>query len=227
MRAPSSSHPACVRCRDSRLFWAAVRRRSSAILTTNYIQRIQTVEPLNIWALVRLVEKVKMTFYTIPIWGYTPFPWSGGCPVDIDVHLQAEQPLQSYSHSRLQVNSSGCWFSQHNGQVVGSADRAAPQQHSANTMQLPNERPYLGVAAQRSQFQGVLEKKTWNWLLKTPTTVTYADQLSKFFTPASSTIIRAYRNWKFEKQILQWYFGCLTYRWFLNEWWSCGTQALK
>lgn len=36
IRAPSRSHPACVRCRDRRLFWAAVRRRSSAILTTNY-----------------------------------------------------------------------------------------------------------------------------------------------------------------------------------------------
>lgn len=39
MRAPSSSHPACVRCRESRLFWAAVRRRSSAMLTTNYRDR--------------------------------------------------------------------------------------------------------------------------------------------------------------------------------------------
>lgn len=41
MRAPNSSHPAWVRCRDSRLFWAAVRSRSSAILTTNYKKRTQ------------------------------------------------------------------------------------------------------------------------------------------------------------------------------------------
>lgn len=43
MRAPSSSHPAWVRCKESRLFWAAVRRRSSAILTTNYKKRTQFI----------------------------------------------------------------------------------------------------------------------------------------------------------------------------------------
>lgn len=34
MSAPRSSQPACVRCRERRLFWAAERSKSSAILTT-------------------------------------------------------------------------------------------------------------------------------------------------------------------------------------------------
>lgn len=59
MRAPSSSHPACVRCRDSRLFWAAVRSRSSAILTTNCTERIQSLQSLVCTLLVWLVQTVK------------------------------------------------------------------------------------------------------------------------------------------------------------------------
>lgn len=52
MRAPSSSQPACVRCKDSRLFCAADRKRSSAILTTSYKQRTHTVPACKlVWTL--------------------------------------------------------------------------------------------------------------------------------------------------------------------------------
>lgn len=117
MRAPSSSQPACVRCKDSRLFCAAVRKRSSAILTTSYKQRTHTVSACKLaWTLTQACAEVQdMNNINkgergrgITSRGYTPCPWSGEYPADTGARLPAERPSQSCSRLQPQVNSSGC-----------------------------------------------------------------------------------------------------------------------